>query len=424
LPPPEPGSRAARIFKALSRFAGVEPAVKPPAATPAEGADFLGARAAAPAGEGAAAPAAPFRAEPARVLAVDFQNDPDQFRAAMKAVIDEVGVGSERGATALVAIVAKLKPGDSATVRQVPPDVFYVRISARSGEGYTGFVSRHIRAVTKTTGGREERVVDIFNGERYVDITATVQAVQAQAGKDFNFFRAMADLFATGRLPEATGLEDRTRSRLYNDLALAAYLMFGIEVMRHPPARSAAILSLFLGTRLPSADGELTPAHVILGDPVYRERFMGVMGRYFGIGADSIDLFDSPQANGLMKAVFEAQRNRIDLESGGLFPSSMVQFMDHDQQIRPFTEGKLTDPAHLRFVEEILRRYDRLFEMALERAVPDLIDAQVLPAADRDRAVAEILKGRLAGDPLVFDAFVARVLAEMMRLIMGGKGTR
>lgn len=371
-----------------------------------------------------ARPEADFAQEAAQRISLDFSStDPNAIHQTLRKIAEEAGVRRRKdkdnpAITLLVELEGLIKAGSIASAEvQTGPGMFYVRISMREGGELTGWVGNQFRMVVENggTGGEEKVRLGIAGTDlRYVDITSVAMKVRSESGGIFNFFRAMADMLAGGELVPGLAVDPKLRGKLYNELALAAYLMFGIEVIRHPEAQAAAIMAMFLGTRLDAVEGGLGPEHVIFGDPAYRKQVMDILKDYFGQGAEKVALFDDEAANGLMKNIFQAERNRVDLESGGLFPSSIVQFLDYDTTLRAYSNGDLKDPAQIRFADAILRRYGQLFEMALESAGPDVIKEMSL-GEDNQRLLHDLMRGNFGENPQVFDKLMARILAEMLR---------
>lgn len=415
-------TRAVAIWNALRAFVTQAPTKAPHRVTTARPEDLFAQRAERRKAEGLKTKVpdtgdAPYAKEPTRTVALDPAADPRELHALLGRLLAEAGT-DEGTASVLIELFTRVDATGEASIEATGFGYFYVRIKPRrDAEGFTGFVGPHLRLKVEGEGDSQRVAVEIAGGERYVAITALETAVRGAGHPEFNFFEAMAGLMSGAGLPALPKLGEEMRSRLHEQLGFAACLMFGIEPGRHPEAMGAAVMAIFLGRRLSEIDPEQSPTGLMFGDPEYRTSVMEVLGKYFGRQAQAMDISTDPAVNALLRTIIAAQRNRIDIENPVLYPSAIPRFMEFDKRMNAFAEGTLDDPAARRFVESILLRYQELFDRAAAAVLPDVIARAQADGED----VESILQGAGSRDRERIEAFVSRVLAEMLDQLMHGE---
>ncbi|MEP4194654.1 MAG: hypothetical protein ABJL99_03370 [Aliishimia sp.] len=350
-----------------------------------------------------------FRSEVQHLLEVDMSAAP--FELATKLAALGLEGKNAKGNDKKAAMLALQSPlGDGDGVQQIGPDTFFVRVTNVRGEQYTGFISNSIRVLKKSSGNE----IDVIGGSSYPEITEVVRLMRAETS-DFNLFDSLTQAMRDGALPDLKGVDVVLQHKVQTEMALAVYLLFGVEVIRHPVAHSGAIMALYLGSKMRPGEAGLTPSSLLLGNPEYKEQFTSLLKSIVSHTGEGVSVFDGDgtvAANSLMTQVFRAQQTRLDAKSGGLFPSTLHQFMTHAHLISGALKGSVDDPATHVFADEVVNRYAILFEVAVDTVLRERLETDGLSAA-------ELITRELSGDES--QKFFEEILLKMQQEMFGAQ---
>lgn len=336
----------------------------------------------------------------------------DALSEGLRQIVADHGIGpdgrlSKAGVNALLTLyhgadpdlVKDFKP-HSGTLERLPDGAMLVTLKAQNGERISGIVSRRIRAVQRS-GAEATFGFETEAGKTYPDLVKVAR--QLTQGKDpaFRFMQEMLNYLREGG----------DIAHMKEEMTLAVFLMFGVEVLREPRALIAAKMALIVGAQI---DRTGDPAGIggtelIFGSPEFRSSF-GPITNLERSALNGKLLARSEGFGGaeekVLAAFLFAQRNRLALESGGLFPSTMVGFLDPERLrlLDIVAEKILAHPKQTfqpadydeQFAVAVILRFGHLVETAAQvlgtdKPLASLTDAEVSLLIDRIMAEVERL---------------------------------
>lgn len=342
----------------------------------------------------------------AGAIVIDMTQNPVLIAKQLQAAFEHQGVAKSEYRAAMVKILTMVRKhrGGKLVVESSGQDLF-VRVTERRNKSFlTGFVGPYVKIKRKPANENkaEEAQLAIAGGKAYIDIIDTVTALRKE-NPSINLFDALGNLFG-GQAIAVKG-DSALQQELMNDLCLTAILMFGIEPLRHPTAMAAAILSVYLGQKLQAVHGGPLAEEVFFGHKAFHEDIVGAARDMVRDDGRTTHLFDDALLNDRFGQAMKGIGQQALSHSGGLFPSSMIGFLEFDMKIDAYLGvGKVSSPGDLRMIEVIVARYGKLLDMAMAEVLPDVLAANAQSGGTKTELLAALLS-----------AAIERMLAQIRR---------